>query len=138
MRSLSTVVAVTALSLSALLIGCANTHPRMGQELPAPRVGPVEPGVVVEPSVVVPAPEPEAPKNRLSEAYTIKVTGMTCRFVCVREVTEALKSVPGVSNVIIDFDEHKAIVHCALGTNPDDLMTALQASGKYSGIVLPN
>ena len=129
-------------SLMLTMTACANQPHGAGRASESPEVtGRPLPSSVptpddVRPEIVQTAP-PVAPKNKLSESYTLKVTGMSCRFVCVREVIAALRAVEGVTNVIIDYDEHKAICHCVLGTNPDDLLAALQASGKYSGLVLP-
>lgn len=139
MPNFSKSLPILVLAAAALAAGCrspSKIEDRMTRELPGPSApAPVAPAPVVNDDVR-PVTSTE-PANKLSESYTLKVTGMTCRFVCVREVVAALKSVPGVTNVIIDYDAYKAIVHCEIGTNPDDLLAALQATGKYSGIVLP-
>jgi copper chaperone CopZ len=130
-----------ALVAAALCAGCRSQTPigRAPRDLPAPNAAaPEAPPTAPAPASAPAAGEGAAPVNKLSEAYTLKVTGMTCRIVCGREVVAALKSVEGVTNVIIDYDDYKAIVHCKVGTNPDDLLAALKATGKYSGLVLPN
>lgn len=135
-------LSILVLAAAALAAGCkspSKIEDRMTRELPAPGAPAAPaPAPVAAPATDDTRPAASAePANKLSESYTLKVTGMTCRFVCVREVVAALKSVPGVTNVIIDYDAYKAIVHCEVGTNPDDLLAALQATGKYSGLVLP-
>lgn len=139
MPNFSKPLPILVLAAAALAAGCkspSKIEDRMTRELPGPGApASAAPAPVVNDDVR-PVTSTE-PANKLSESYTLKVTGMTCRFVCVREVVEALKSVRGVTNVIIDYDAYKAIVHCEIGTNPGDLLAALQATGKYSGIVLP-
>lgn len=63
----------------------------------------------------------------------LRVSGMTCQN-CVRHVTEALREVPGVSNVSTDLEGGAATVRWAPGSEPavDKLLGALREAG-YSG-----
>ena len=68
------------------------------------------------------------------QTYTLKVRGMTCPFACVRKVREMLQAVPGVLHVAVDFEESRATVDVAPGTDPETLVRAL--TGDFSGRLL--
>lgn len=45
----------------------------------------------------------------MSQTITLSVTGMTCDH-CVHSVTEAIKSVPGVSEATVSLAESRAVL----------------------------
>ena len=116
------------------------TAPRGDEQTPAsPGQTPVGPQPPVGPWPVPPnAPAASAPSDpsapKLAETYTLKVGGLYCPIRCAREVREALMAVPGVENVLIDFDTKRVICHCKPGTDPNALVAALKSP--YSGMLL--
>ena len=103
-----------------------------GAALPAPVEEAAAPAVAVATPQAAAPTDPANPRNYLT--FTIKVTGMTCPFSCVREVREQLKAVPGVLHVEIDWDASRAIVDVQPGTDPATLVEGLKAP--YAGRLL--
>jgi P-type Cu+ transporter len=76
-------------------------------------------------------------ESELSESATqLAVGGMTCGN-CARHVTEALQSVPGVRNAMVDLEGKSASVKWAQGARPDGtaLVHAVEAAGYDAKLV---
>jgi copper chaperone CopZ len=58
----------------------------------------------------------------------IKVDGMSCKH-CVMHVTEALKGVPGVKDVVVSLEEGTATVDVDAGVSDDVLKAAVTEVG---------
>jgi Cu2+-exporting ATPase/Cu+-exporting ATPase len=62
------------------------------------------------------------------------VEGMTCQH-CVHHVTEALREVPGVSEVSVSLQEKAATLSVEEGFSPEQAATALDEAGyKLAGV----
>ena len=59
------------------------------------------------------------------------VGGMTCDD-CVVHVTEALESVPGVEDAIVDLATRSAVVTAQAGVEGTALSAAVRATGQYN------
>lgn len=62
------------------------------------------------------------------------VGGMTCDD-CVRHVTQALTSVPGVAQATVDLDTRSAVVEASPDVPSESLTSAVRATGKYNAFV---
>ena len=61
--------------------------------------------------------------------YELQIEGMMCNR-CVAHVTNALKSVQGVTDVTVSLEENKAVVECAAGI-ADNLKNAVETARLY-------
>jgi copper chaperone CopZ len=64
----------------------------------------------------------------------IKVTGMSCKH-CVMHVTEALKEVPGVTDVVVSLEQGTATVEVAPTVTDEALAAAIKEVGYTPGTV---
>lgn len=62
------------------------------------------------------------------------VGGMTCDD-CVRHVTQALTSVPGVAQATVDLDTRSAVVEASPDVPSESLTSAVRGTGKYNAFV---
>lgn len=122
---------IAGLAAPLVLAACSSDDEvSRGLSRHPPEPSPPAASVAAEP--VAPPPDriegrpPEGPTSRvLSETVVLRVTGMTCPVKCPREVRDLLLAVPGVENVIIDYDRREAICHVRPGTDPQALIEAL-------------
>jgi copper chaperone CopZ len=65
----------------------------------------------------------------------IKVQGMSCKH-CVMHVTEALKEVPGVTDVVVSLEDGTAIVDTNAPVTSEALAAAITGVGYTPGTVM--
>ena len=63
----------------------------------------------------------------------LRITGMSCNN-CVRHVSEALRGVPGVTNVEVALPDRATIEHG--GASPEALVAAVESAG-YDAVTQP-
>lgn len=82
----------------------------------------------------------EGPGTRASSGRTrLTIDGMTCGN-CVRHVTQALQSVPGVQSAMVSLDAHEATVRWQAGRPPDlaAVIRAVQQEGFGARVAAPD
>ena len=62
------------------------------------------------------------------------VGGMTCDD-CVRTVTDALESVPGVTRASVDLESRSAVVEARAGVDSTELTEAVRTNHQYNAFV---
>ncbi len=64
----------------------------------------------------------------------ISISGMSCKH-CVMHVTEALKEVPGVTDVTVSLEQGTAVVELASPVADDALAAAIREVGYVPGAI---